>query len=180
MAAKQKHRMVGNPYNLCKKVEIPVDTQLEDDRAFLNKFTTQPKPLQVSRSQPGFDTDGTSSDISIGLDISGVVYSAMLLVHQKCRIRKSSTYQQKMLSQLDIIGKRLTVIENKLSSPAKPKPKNLTKAKRAASLSLKQSSIKKIATICPLCTLFEMIDLIKITVPSKLKERGHGIKNCIL
>ena len=38
MAVKQKHRMAGNPYNLCKKVEIPVEIQLQDDSAFLNEF----------------------------------------------------------------------------------------------------------------------------------------------
>ena len=75
MAAKQKHRMVGNPYNLRKKVEIQVEIQLQDDSAFLNEFASQPISSQVSGSKTGSDTDSTSTDGSIGLDISGVVYS---------------------------------------------------------------------------------------------------------
>ena len=53
---------------------------------------------------------------------------------------------QKTLSQLDAIGKRLTVIENKLASPAKPKAKKLTKTKRAASSSLKHSSVEEVGS----------------------------------
>ena len=49
---------------------------------------------------------------------------------------------QKILSQVDATGKMLTVIENKSASPAKPKAKKLTKTKRAASSSLKQSSVE--------------------------------------
>ena len=75
MAAKQKHRIAGNPYNLCKRVEIPEQIQLEDDSAFLNEFASQPIPGQVSDSKTGSDTDSTSTDDSIGLNISGVVYS---------------------------------------------------------------------------------------------------------
>ena len=76
MAVKQKHRVTtGNPYNLRKKVEIPAEIQLENDSAFLNKFASQPIPGQVSGSKTGSDTDSTSTDDSIGLDISGVVYS---------------------------------------------------------------------------------------------------------
>ena len=75
MAAKQKHRIADNPYNLRKKVEIPVEIQLENDRAFLNEFASQPIPGQVSRSKTGSNTDSTSTDDSIGLDISSVVYS---------------------------------------------------------------------------------------------------------
>ena len=51
MAAKQKHRMAGNPYNLRKKVEIPVQIQLENDSAFLNEFASQPIPGQVDLLQ---------------------------------------------------------------------------------------------------------------------------------
>ena len=40
--------MTGNPYNLRKKVEIPVQIQLEDDSAFLNEFASQPILGQVS------------------------------------------------------------------------------------------------------------------------------------
>ena len=56
---------------------------------------------------------------------------------------------QKILSQLDTIGKRLTVIENKSVSPAKPKAKKLTKNKRAASSSLKPSSVDEVGNSMP-------------------------------
>ena len=74
MAAKQKHRIAGNPYNLRKKGEIRIEIQLEDDSAFLNEFASQPIPGQSSGSKIGSDTDSTYSDSSIGLDID-VVYS---------------------------------------------------------------------------------------------------------
>ena len=61
MAAKQKHRIAGNPYNLRKKVEIPVQIQLEDDSAFLKEFASQPIPGQVLGSKTGSDTDNTST-----------------------------------------------------------------------------------------------------------------------
>ena len=44
---------------------------MEDDSAFFNEFASQPTQGQVS----GSDTDSTSTNSSIGLDISGVVYS---------------------------------------------------------------------------------------------------------
>ena len=75
MAVKQKHKVTGSPYNLRKKVEIPVQIQLENDSAFLNEFASQPIPGQVSGSKTGSDTESASTDDSIGLNISGVVYS---------------------------------------------------------------------------------------------------------
>ena len=56
---------------------------------------------------------------------------------------------QKILSQLDTIGKRLTVIESKSASPAKSKAKKLTKKKRAASSSLKPSSVEEVGNNMP-------------------------------
>ena len=38
MAARQKHRRVGNPYNLPKNVEILNELQLESDNVFLMNF----------------------------------------------------------------------------------------------------------------------------------------------
>ena len=73
MATKRKHNIADNPYNLRKKVEIPIELQLEDDRAFLNEFASQPPPGQASRSNIRSDTDSTGTDSSVDLDISGVV-----------------------------------------------------------------------------------------------------------
>ena len=41
MATRQKHRIAGKPYNLRRKVEIPVELQVQDDGAFLNEFSSQ-------------------------------------------------------------------------------------------------------------------------------------------
>ena len=176
MAAKRKHRMAGNPYNLHKKAEIPVEIQLQDDSAFFNEFASQPTPGQVSGSKTRSDTDSTSTDGSIGLDISGVVYSesdfdgSPVVKHRKnfknCtqhhtdstskmsderekNLSDQALINQKILSQLDAIGKRLTVIENKSASPAKSKVKKLTKNKRAASSSLKHSSVEEVGNNMP-------------------------------
>ena len=176
MAAKQKHRMAGNPYNLRKKVKILVEIQLENDSAFLNEFASQTIPGQVFRSKTGSDTDRTSTNDSIGLDTSSVVYSESdsddlpfvkhrkhfksCTQHQVASTSKMSDpreekllYQalinQKILSQLKAIGKKLTVIENKSASPAKPKAKKFTKKKRAASLSLKSSSVEEVRNNMP-------------------------------
>ena len=48
------------------------------------------------------------------------------------KIPDQALINQQILSQLDTIGKRLTVIESKSASPAKPKAKKLTKKKRTA------------------------------------------------
>ena len=59
--------MAGKPYNLCRKVEIPVELQVQDDGAFLNEFSSQPTPGQ---SKP--DTD-IESDIDSDIDIDALV-----------------------------------------------------------------------------------------------------------
>ena len=51
--------MAGKPYNLHRKVEIPVELQVQDDGAFLNEFSSQPIPCQ----------SGSKSDIDIKSDI---------------------------------------------------------------------------------------------------------------
>ena len=176
MAAKQKHRLAGNPYNLRKKVEIPVEIQLENDSAFLHEFASQPIPGQVLGSQTGSDTDSTSTDESTGLNISGVVYSesdlekSPVVKHRKHfknsilhpvastskmsdqreeKLPDQALINQRILSQLDAIGKRLTVIEHKSASPAKPKAKKLTKKKGTASSSLKHSSVEEVGSDMP-------------------------------
>ena len=66
MAANQKHRNAGNSYNLRRKVEIPIEVQLNNDSSFLNEFASQPEPGQSSKARS--DTD-TESDTSIDLEI---------------------------------------------------------------------------------------------------------------
>ena len=71
MAAKQKHRTAGNSYNLRRKVEIPIELQLNNDNAFLNEFASQPEPGQSSKSRSDTDTDSnTSIDVEIGTLLS--------------------------------------------------------------------------------------------------------------
>ena len=53
MAAKQKHRIAGNPYNLRKKVEIPVEIQLENDSAFLNDLPLCQYRVRFPGQKPG-------------------------------------------------------------------------------------------------------------------------------
>ena len=64
MATRQKHRMAGKPYNLHRKVEIPVELQVQDDGAFLNDFSSQPTPGQSGSKS---DTD-IESDIDSDID----------------------------------------------------------------------------------------------------------------
>ena len=60
LAAKQKHTTAGNTYNLCRKVKIPIEVQLQDDSEFLHKFSFQPQTGNLG-SKSGSDTD-TSMD----------------------------------------------------------------------------------------------------------------------
>ena len=80
--------------------------------------------------------------------------------HQVASTSKMSDYReeklpdqapinQKILSQLDAIGKRLTVFESKSAFPAKPKATKLTKKKHAASSSLKPSSVEEVDNNMP-------------------------------
>ena len=72
MAAKQKHRTAGYSYNLRRKVEIPIELQLNNDNAFLNEFASQPEPGQSAKSRSATtDTDSnTSIDLEIGTLLS--------------------------------------------------------------------------------------------------------------
>ena len=64
MTAKQKHRTAGNSYNLRRKVEIPIEVQLQSH----NEFASQPEPGQSSKSR-----SDTESDTSIGLELHTLV-----------------------------------------------------------------------------------------------------------
>ena len=57
--------MAGKPYNLRRKVEIPVELQVQDDGAFLNEFSSQPTPGQSGSKS---DTD-IQSDIDSDIDV---------------------------------------------------------------------------------------------------------------
>ena len=69
MAGKQKHRTAGNSYNLRRKVEIPIELQLNNDNTFLNEFASHPEPGQSSKSRSDTDSN-TSIDLEIGTLLS--------------------------------------------------------------------------------------------------------------
>ena len=149
MAARQKHRMAGKPYNLRRKVEIPVELQVQDDGAFLNEFSSQLTPGQ----------SGSKSDTDIDSDIDTLVNGSSDSDHDsvtsKCRldVRKSeraphvermsdptssdqALINAKISSQLDAIGKRLNVIESKSVQKSRSKVKKSVFKPVAASSNL--------------------------------------------
>ena len=89
MATRQKHRMACKPYNLRRKVEIPVELQVQDDGAFWNEFSSQATPGQSGSKS---DTD-IESDIDSDIDalLNGSSDSDHDSVTSKCRldVRKS-------------------------------------------------------------------------------------------
>ena len=175
MAAKQKHRTAGNSYNLRRKVEIPIELQLNNDNAFLNEFASQPEPGQSAKSRSDTDTDSsTSIDLEIGTLLSQESEDSVdeSPVHIQTRKLKKSdrpsrfknsrsrevtvanqpdqtVINDRILAQLDAIGKRLTVIEESSASAARPKAKKVTVTRGTASSSLSGSftegdSVKKL------------------------------------
>ena len=173
MAAKQKHRTAGNSYNLRRKVEITIEFQLNNDNAFLNEFASQPEPGQSSKSKSDTESD-TSIDLEIGTLLSqkseDSVEESPVHVHTKnlkksdrpSRFKNSRSREvtvgsqpdqtnqinERILTQLDAIGKHLTAIEESLASAARPKAKKVTVSRGTASSSLNESftegdSIKK-------------------------------------
>ena len=133
--------MAGKPYNLHRKVEIPVELQVQDDGAFLNEFSSQPIPRQ----------SGSKSDIDIKSDIDSDID---LLVNEsssdsdhdsvtskdRLDVRKSeraphvewmsdptslvqTLINAKILFQLDASGKHFNVIESKSVSKSRSKVK---------------------------------------------------------
>ena len=157
MAAKQKHRTAGNSYNLRRKVEIPIELQLNNDNAFLNEFASQPEPGQSSKSRSDTDSN-TSIDLEIGTLLSQESEDSVdeSPVHvQTKKFKKSdrpsrfknsrsrevmagsqldqTLINERILSQLDAIGKRLTAIEQSSASAARPKAKKVTVTGTASS-----------------------------------------------
>ena len=149
MAAKQKHRTAGNTYNLRRKVEIPIELQFNNDNAFMNEFASQPEPGQSSKSRSDTDSN-TSIVLQIGTLLSqesedSVEESPVHVQTKKfkksdrpSRFKNSRSREvmagsqldqtlinERILSQLDAIGKRLTAIEQSSASAARPKAKKV-------------------------------------------------------
>ena len=110
-----------------RKVEIPVELQVQDDGAFLNEFSSQPIPGQSSSNS---DTDIESDiDALVNGSSSDSDHDSVASKH-RLDVRKSerAPHLERMsdptsldqalinattLSQLDAIGKHLNVIESK-------------------------------------------------------------------
>ena len=160
MAAKQKHRTAGNSYNLRRKVEIPIEVQLDNDNVFLHEFASQPEPGQSSKSRSDTESD-TSIDLDVdtllthasedSFDESPVLVSKFKKSDRPSRFKnskpKSDTVvcqpdqkliNERILTQLDAIGKRLTAIEKGSASAARPKAKKVV-GRGSASSSLNGS-----------------------------------------
>ena len=144
--------MAGKPYNLRRKVEIPVELQVQDDGPFLNEFSSQP-----TLGQSKADTD-IESDIDIDIDAlvngssSDSNHGSVALKH-RLDVRKSeraphverksdptssdqALINAKILSQLDAIGKRLNVIESKSVPKSRSRVKKFVCKPIAASSNL--------------------------------------------
>ena len=150
MATCQKHRMAGKPYNLHRKVEIPVELQVQDDGAFLNEFSSQPIPGQ-SKSNTDIESDIDSDiDALVNGSSSDSDHDSVALKH-RLDVRKSeraphvermsdstssdqALINAKILSQLDAIGKHLNVIESKSV------PKSLSRVKKSVCKPIAASS----------------------------------------
>ena len=158
MAARKKQKQASNPYNLRKKVEIPVELQIENDHTFLNEFSR-------SGSVSGSDTD---SDIESLVDTIvshpstnsedtfpvqkhlNDFKTSRKAMRGKGKVRSNprsevqpdqTLINQRILSQLDAISKRLSVVENSASvASSKTKNSDSVCGSTTASSSLPSSS----------------------------------------
>ena len=141
----------------------------------MNKFASQPELGQSSKSRSDTDTDSnTSIDLEIGTLLSQesedsgdespvhVQTKKFKKSDRPSRLKNSRSREvtvasqpdqtvinERILAQLDTIGKRLTAIEESSASAARPKAKKVTVSRGTASLSLSGSftegdSVKKL------------------------------------
>ena len=133
MAARKNQKQASNPCNLRKKVEIPVELQIENDHTFLNDFS---RSGSVSRSDTESDIEllvdtfvsrpsTDSEDTSPVHKHSNYFKTSRKAMHGKGKVRSDprsevqpdqTLINQKIPSQLDAIGKRLSVIEKSVAS----------------------------------------------------------------
>ena len=155
MAAKQKHRTAGNSHNLRRKVEIPIEVQLDNDNVFFHEFASQPEPGQSSKPRSDTESD-TSIDLEVdtllthesedSLEESPVHVSKFKKSDRPSGFKNSRPKQdtvasqpdqklinERILTQLDAIGKRLTAIEKSSASAARPKAKKVVVTGSASS-----------------------------------------------
>ena len=158
MAARRKQKQASNPYNLRKKVEIPVELQIENDSTFLHEFS---QSGSVSRSDTDSDIESivdtlvsrASTDSEDNSPVPKHTHdfkSTRRNMRCKGKINSDPTSEvqpdqsrinQRILSHLDAIGKRLSVIENSASvASIKVKNSDHVCGSTTASSSLPRSS----------------------------------------
>ena len=127
MAARHKQNQASNSYNLRNRVEIPIELQVENDSTFFNEFSSQPSAGQVLSSTESSDTDTSSTDLGFLEDIEGSDHSDSQKKVKKLKVKSSENVirsgqgsdmshqtfiNDRILSQLDAINKRLDAIES--------------------------------------------------------------------
>ena len=129
MAARRKQKQAGNSYNLQNQVEILIKIQAEDDGTFLDEFSSQPSAGQVLSGLQSSDTDTSSTDWGMAFQksIDGSDFSDPQTKVKRFKARSSERISHsrkefdmsdqtfindRILSQLDAINKRLDAIEN--------------------------------------------------------------------
>ena len=128
MAVKHKQKQAGNSYYLRNRVEIPIEIQAEDG-TFLDEFSPQPSAGQVLSSSESSDTDtsGTYWGTVCQKSIDGSDFSDSQTKVKRFKTRSSERVSKsrkesemsdqtfindRILSQLDAINKKLDAIEN--------------------------------------------------------------------
>ena len=158
MATRKKQKQASNPYNLRKKVEILVELQIENDHTFLNEFSRSGSVSRLDTesdielivdtlvSRGNTDSEDTSPVHKHTHDFK----TSRKAMRGKGTVRSDPRSQvqsdqtlinQRILSQLDAIGKRLSVIESSASvASSKVKNSDSVCGSTTASSSLPRSS----------------------------------------
>ena len=158
MAARKKQKQASNPYNLRNKLEIPVELQIESDDAFLNELS---RSGSISRSDTDSDIESLADTLvsrgSTDTDDTSPVSkhshhfkTSRKTLRGKGKVKSDprsevqpdqTLINQRILSQLDAIGKRLSVIESSASvASSKVKKSSSVCGSTTASSSLPSSS----------------------------------------
>ena len=136
MAVRRKQKQAGNSYNLRNRVEIPIEIQAQpsavllrsegsdtDDGTCVDEFASQPSAHQVLSSSESSDTDTSSTDWNTvfqksiaGSDCSDsqtkVTSERVSQSRKECDMSHQTFINDRILSRLDAINKRLKAIEN--------------------------------------------------------------------
>ena len=147
MVARRKQMQASNSYNLRNRVGIPIEIQAEDDGTFLDEFSSQPSADQVLSSLESSDTDISSTDWGTVFQKSSYSsdFSDLQTKVKRFKARSSESVSQsrqesdmsdqafindRILSQLDAISKRLDAIENSSVSASDSKLRAVPRGKK--------------------------------------------------